>query len=146
MPELTYLSGPMTGYPEFNYPAFKRISAELRKRGWTIESPHENPKPTQNDLERCYCNPAPRPMEPCRCEDNRVWHYYMELCKNQVYRCDSIIFMPGWPESRGAVQEFLWAQELGHKMFAFCEDRGIIVRMSRSDHGQERLVQREPST
>lgn len=132
MPERTYLSGPMTGYPEFNYPAFKRISTDLRKRGWIIESPHENPAPKQHDKDTCTCNIVSQ----CRGESEHIWHYYMRLCKQQVQRCDSVIFMPGWPESRGAVQEFLWAQELGHTMFAFCDQRGIVVRMSRSSHGQ----------
>lgn len=134
MPELTYLSGPMTGYPEFNYPEFKRLSTELRKRGWKIESPHENPAPTQADLEICYCGEVKRAVAGCECKENRVWHYYMRLCYKQVQRCDSIIMMPGWPESRGARQELQWALELGHTVFAYDRMRGIVIRMSRFDH------------
>jgi hypothetical protein len=131
MPERTYLSGPMTGYPEYNYPLFRTVSANLRRRGWTIESPHENPKPTQRDLDRCYCPPASAKEKGCECKDDRMWHYYMVKCREQVERCDSIILMPGWPESKGARQELEWALDLNHLVFAYDDMRGIVIRMSR---------------
>jgi hypothetical protein len=39
--EHVYLSGPMRGIPEFNFPAFKRKAEELRNRGWDVFSPAE---------------------------------------------------------------------------------------------------------
>lgn len=93
-----YLSGPMTGYPEYNYPAFQHAATWLRTvAGWEIESPHENPPPD----------------EPHQYDDEALWQYYMELCKKQVERCEVIVMLQGWPESRGARQEFQWAVERG---------------------------------
>lgn len=40
-----YLSGPMTGVPEYNYPAFNAEAARLRALGYTVENPAENPLP-----------------------------------------------------------------------------------------------------
>lgn len=31
-----YLCGPMTGLPEYNYPAFHAAAAELRAQGWHV--------------------------------------------------------------------------------------------------------------
>ncbi len=36
-----YLAGPMTGIPQFNYPLFDSVSAELRASGYDITSPAE---------------------------------------------------------------------------------------------------------
>jgi hypothetical protein len=91
-----YLSGPMTGYPEYNYPAFAAASKWLREVAqFEVESPHENPSPE---------TPLP--------EDD-MWEYYMKLCKKQVERCEAIVLMAGWPESRGARQELTWSVERG---------------------------------
>jgi hypothetical protein len=122
----------MTGYPEYNYPAFERISTELRKRGWTIESPHENPAPKKL-IHLCEPKADTNAMDCPDCGKEAIWQYYMELCKLQVESCDSIILMPGWPESRGARQELEWSLELGHKVYAYCDMRGIIIQMSRYD-------------
>lgn len=40
-PTTLYLSGPMTGYNEYNYPAFERATKALRSQGFTVVSPHE---------------------------------------------------------------------------------------------------------
>ncbi|MCY1527250.1 hypothetical protein D9M68_623110 [compost metagenome] len=37
-----YLAGPMTGLPEFNYPAFHAEAARLRALGYQVENPAEN--------------------------------------------------------------------------------------------------------
>lgn len=97
-----YLSGPMTGYPEFNYPAFQHACTWLRAMGFTVESPHENPKPEEE------------------LDGQQLWEYYMVLCRAQVAKCDRIFFLHGWPESRGARQEFQWAIEMGLEV-AFLE-------------------------
>ena len=36
-----YLTGPMSGYPNFNYPAFSRVAAVLRDCGYTVLNPAE---------------------------------------------------------------------------------------------------------
>lgn len=41
MSELLYISGPMAGWPEHNYPAFEVATRNLRDAGYRILSPHE---------------------------------------------------------------------------------------------------------
>ena len=34
-----YIAGPMTGFPEFNFPAFFAAQAELEAKGWQVFNP-----------------------------------------------------------------------------------------------------------
>lgn len=77
-----YLAGPMTGLPEFNYPAFSAEAARLRGLGYTVENPAENPEP-----------------------ECRSWEGYMRRAIGQLITCDAITFLPGWADSRGATLE-----------------------------------------
>lgn len=36
-----YLSGGMTGYPDFNFPAFREAAAALRRAGYSVIDPSE---------------------------------------------------------------------------------------------------------
>jgi hypothetical protein len=40
-----YIAGPMTGLPEFNFPAFHAAAASLRARGFEVENPAQRPLP-----------------------------------------------------------------------------------------------------
>lgn len=37
-----YISGPMTGIEDFNYPAFEEAARFLREQGFSVDSPHEH--------------------------------------------------------------------------------------------------------
>ncbi len=80
-----YLSGPMTGYPKYNYPAFEEAAAILRNTGLTILSPHENPWPDKLKMSQ-----------------DELWRHMMKLAHDQMNQCDDIILLKGWPNSRGA--------------------------------------------
>ena len=46
MPKV-YISGPMTGYPDLNFPAFNAKAKELRDRGYDVVNPVDiNPDPS----------------------------------------------------------------------------------------------------
>lgn len=83
-----YISGPMTGLPDFNYPAFNAEAARLRALGYHVENPAENPP-----------------------QDS--WEAYMEVCIPQLLTCDTIALLPGWSESRGALWERYVASQEG---------------------------------
>ena len=84
----TYISGPMTGLPDANYPEFNRVARELRELGYQVENPAENP----------------------RCDS---WAEYMRLAIAQLVQCDEIHMLRGWKQSRGARMEHGIARELG---------------------------------
>lgn len=92
MPRI-YVAGPMTGLPDFNYPAFHDAAARLRKRGWHVENPADNPAP-HVDAE---CN----------------WTAYMRMGVSQLMTCSAIYLLPGWQQSKGASLEHFIAQRMG---------------------------------
>lgn len=85
-----YLSGPMTGIPGNNYPAFHAEAARLRALGFHVENPAENAAP------------------PCG-----SWSGYMRLAIAQLVTCDAVCLLPGWSASRGASIEHGLAVHLG---------------------------------
>ena len=36
---LIYISGPMRGFPDFNYPKFNAVEEELTRNGWHVDNP-----------------------------------------------------------------------------------------------------------
>jgi hypothetical protein len=85
-----YVAGPMTGYPEFNYPAFYAASERLRAIG--IE-----------------------PINPARAEGRegcKTWLDFMRLSLIDIAACDGIATLPGWQDSRGAALEVHIARSL----------------------------------
>lgn len=77
-----YLAGPMTGFTDFNYPAFHAEAARLRALGYHVESPAENEAP------------------PCG-----TWEAYLRTGLRQMLTCDCVALMPGWADSKGATLE-----------------------------------------
>ena len=85
-----YLSGPMSGLPEFNFPAFHAAAARLRARGLQVVNPAEiNPGGTLS-------------WEECMRADIKA------LCD-----CTALALLPGWMNSRGAHLELHLAHRLG---------------------------------
>ena len=84
-----YLSGPMTGLPEHNYPAFHAAEAALFDRGYEVINP---------------ARPAP---------DGWEWLDYMRRAVRDVSEADGLAMLPGWINSRGARIEHKLATSLG---------------------------------
>lgn len=85
----TYIAGPMTGLPDFNYPAFNAVADSLRAEGVKVLNPAENPEP------------------PCK-----SWNGYMRMALAQLIQCDTVVLLPGWEDSRGARIEAHLAEQL----------------------------------
>lgn len=84
-----YLSGPCSGLPDHNYPAFNREAMRLRLLGHEVLNPAENPVP------------------PCG-----TWQGYMRMALTQLVQCECIALLPGWANSKGALIERKLAQVL----------------------------------
>lgn len=85
-----YLSGKMTGLPDFNFPKFHEYALILRRRGHQVTNPAEN-FDGRMDLPR--------------------W-MYLRLAYEQVPMCDAVAVMPGWGGSMGAWGEIRIARDV----------------------------------
>lgn len=85
-----YISGPMTGLKDYNYPAFNFMAKQLREDGHSV------------------CNPA----EFFNGEADRTRSEYIRESVVQLLECDMVVTLPGWELSEGASLEVQIAREL----------------------------------
>ena len=88
-----YLSGPMTGIADLNFPAFNTAAKELRGLGYEVVNPAE-------------INP----------DSSLSWEQCMRADVKALCDCDVIVLMSGWENSRGAHLEVHIAHRLGIKV------------------------------
>jgi nucleoside 2-deoxyribosyltransferase len=88
---MIYLSGPMTGYPEFNYPLFNQTAAVIRSYGYKV------------------CNPA----EFFDGKTDLPKETYMRQDIRAVLDCEMVVTLPKWEESPGAKLEVEVARACG---------------------------------
>jgi hypothetical protein len=89
-----YLAGPMTGYPEQNFPLFHAETARLRALGFEIVNPAELNEGSDGD-----------------------WLACMRVDIVHVVYCDGIALLPGWEQSRGAPIEHRLMRDLGLRVY-----------------------------
>lgn len=95
-----YLAGPMTGYPEFNYPLFRKVTAELRGRGHVVYDPSEFPHNS---------SAGPFPFR------KAFVSYSTFICLT----ADTIVLLPGHEYSIGATAERALARVCGIDAFEY---------------------------
>lgn len=90
-----YIAGPMTGYVDFNYPAFNAAAKVWRKAGHDVINPAEN---EGGDTSKPYA-------------------YYMRQDIELVLSVEAIAVLPGWQKSRGAALEVSIGRILEYPIF-----------------------------
>lgn len=85
-----YLSGPMTGIPDFNRPAFNFAAGQLRTAGYIVINPADNSD-----------------------DPNSEWIDYIKADIAHVFRAHAIATLRGWQTSKGALIETTIAHHRG---------------------------------
>lgn len=114
-----YVAGPMTGYPEWNFPAFFEAEKQLIKLGYEVLNPaHSDGTTLELALES-----AGIPERP-----NHTWAWYMRRDLPHVLDCDALCVLPGWQESKGASLEVHVANAIGIPIYIL-KDGNLIPRV-----------------
>ena len=96
-----YISGPMTGLPDHNFPAFNAAATDLRNLGFCVFNPAEISVGKPNDYET----------------SQDFYHACLRADVKGLCDCDTLALMPGWENSSGAHLELHIAHRLGVEIF-----------------------------
>jgi hypothetical protein len=83
---IIYIAGPVTGLPDFNYPAFHRAADALLDQGYVVL----NPVDTEQH------NDTGKPQR---------WDWYMRHALRMVLEAQALALLPRWEQSKGATLE-----------------------------------------
>jgi hypothetical protein len=95
-----YIAGPMSGYPQYNIPAFDAAAWALRARGWTIISPAELDDPEVRAA--CLQSPDGGKIGQTSGEGGTWGDFLARDVKIVADQIDAIVLLPGWENSKGA--------------------------------------------
>jgi hypothetical protein len=107
-----YLAGPMSGLPEFNFPAFDVAAAALRNKGHEVFSPAERDR---KEFGEDFAKGSDGSHESVNIGDVDIRNI---IKKDLDWICDhaeAIALLPGWEASKGARVEWALAQFLNLK-------------------------------
>jgi hypothetical protein len=93
-----YISGPMTGIPGLNKPAFNEAEVQLDAAGHSVINPVKNGVP-----------------------DTSPWLDHMRADIKMLMDCDGVACLAGWQESTGAKIEIALARSLGFTVLPYAE-------------------------
>lgn len=131
VPNRLYLAGPMSGFPQHNFPLFHRVAAHLRAHGHDVFNPAEN-KDGGSPQSRAF---------------------YMRLDIPALIASEAVVTLPGWQRSRGASLEVWLALDLGMPIYQCIDAHGsftlepmqeLDLRTLPAWHGPVRAVAKSP--
>ena len=91
---IVYLSGPMSGLSDHNYPAFEAVADRLTRNGIQVVSPTQIGQ-----------------------HDGWTWEQYMGPALALQTTATATYMLPGWADSKGARIEREFALALGHRLY-----------------------------
>lgn len=116
-----YIAGPMSGYPQFNYPAFYAAATMLRDLGYDVVSPAEMDSVELQKLAMKSKDGSFKDIEGA----NETWGDMLardvKLVADVV---DGVCLLNGWEASRGARLEAFVAASVQKPVFRMVEGTG----------------------
>lgn len=100
-----YLSGPMTGIEDYNYPRFHEVARKMRSLGYAVVNPAESYNGDQTLAFSTYMR----------------WDI-----KQLLDGCDAVVLLEGWRQAAGAVFEVAIAAALGYSILEYRDEPGCF--------------------
>ena len=110
-----YVAGPMSGLPEFNFPAFHEKTAELRNFGYEVFNPAER----DNERHGTDIGKGNATGSQEQAAKEHGFNLRVALGDDLAWICakaDAVYMLPGWANSNGATAERATALALGLKV------------------------------
>lgn len=107
-----YISGAVSNDPDYRM-KFLYAEYQLKSRGFKVLNPVKHEK------------------------DGKAWDYYLRKDIRKLTKCDGIILLDDWYESRGARLELKVASGLGMKVLRYNVLSGELVEWKLSKEGEE---------
>lgn len=128
-----YLAGPMTGIPQFNFPAFHAAAIALRAKGFDIVSPAE--LDSESVKAEAMKSPDGKAGEAGAVGGETWGDMLARDVKIIADTVDGVIFLPYWYKSRGARLEAFVGLLTGKSFFFYnpnpVEDDPAVSDMTR---------------
>jgi Domain of unknown function (DUF4406) len=109
-----YLAGPMRGYPEFNYPAFRAAAALLRADGHSVFSPAERDIERHNGEDISVGTLGD--LAEIEAKGFNIRDAIFDDLSYIIRHADAIALLPGWETSKGVACELATAEFLDLKV------------------------------
>ncbi|HXS14473.1 MAG TPA: DUF4406 domain-containing protein [Acidobacteriaceae bacterium] len=124
-----YLAGPMSNIPQFNFPLFYKVAAELRERGWDVVSPAE--LDDQEDKGAAMSSPDGDPNNRDHMGGKTWADFLARDVKLIADKVQGIVFLQDWWRSRGArLEAFVGLLQKNFSFFQY-ETDGSVIRLER---------------
>ena len=116
-----YIAGPMSGIPQFNFPAFFAAGDALRAAGYEVVNPAEIDHEEDKGLAM-----KSKDGQLSKSGHRKTWgDFLMRDVKLIADQVDGIAVLPGWENSRGARLECFVAATVQKPVFNY-EDMNVI--------------------
>lgn len=122
-----YIAGPMTGIPQFNYPAFDAAAECLRRQGHEVFSPAEMDDPETRRLAMASPDGSPGSGT----ANGETWGDFLARDVKLIAdsELDAVVVLPGWERSRGARLETFIARMEGIAVLAIYDMGDVPVEI-----------------
>jgi hypothetical protein len=112
-----YIAGPMSGIPQFNFPAFFAAAEKLRAAGFEVISPAEID--CKEDGDAALQSKTGDPVEAARSWGDFLSRDVKLLADTGI---EGIVFLPGWYKSKGAkLEAFVGLLQKNFKFFRYTD-------------------------
>ena len=114
-----YIAGPMSGYPQFNYPAFHAAAEALGALGYEYVSPAEL---DSEELQKLAMQSKDGSFKDIECANETWGDMLARDVKLVADIVDGVCLLPGWEQSRGARLEAFVAASMQKPVYRLPEN------------------------